>query len=302
MNRNRFRRIFFTRSGGATPLDPRTLEWIAEYEAQTGSAFPEAYKSIYNQLYLDLQGLGTTGTDNCFDAYKVIKGSPNVTDGVSTWPVRADMATPTNTPMSEINGGGSYVNIGTDPNVYTRQAAALKCWSLEEIPSAKAYIATGKGMYGSWLLDAIGPNSLYLLGCANGAGTAEISLQPNFNGTSSAFAIHDATYFTKVHGGAKGYFEMRRTAASGAGCVEAFKDGVSLGTSNIAAVAVPDKEIMCCGFSNDNGGSISQTVSGGATPNDGLCTLVDSDNWTTAIGEQFYDSFVNFYTSLGITL
>jgi len=289
-------------NGGGTPYNPAALSWFAEYEVQVGTPFPDAYKAIYNQLYLDLQGLGTTGSDNCLDVYKVIKGSPNVSDGVSNWPVLADMATPANTPMTEINGGGSYVNVGTDPNVYTRQAAALKCWSLEEIPSTKAYLTLGKAGYGSWLLDAIAANSLYLLGCGNAAVTAEVSIQVNFNGINSAYAIHDTTYFTKAHGGAVGYFEMHRTASTGAGCVEAFKDNVSIGSANVASVAVPDREVMCCGFSSNNGASISQTVSGGATPNDGLCTLFDVTLWTPSIGQQFYDSFVNFYTSLGITV
>ena len=290
------------RLSGGVGINPRAQAWFDEYLVQTGSAFPDAYKPVYNQLFNDLEGLGTTGSNNCFNAYRVIKGSSGYFDGVNKWPLLSDFATPTATAMTEINGGGSYVNIGTDPNIYTRQAAALKAWDLKVIPSTLPYISLNSAAYGSWLLSALPANGLYLLGVSNAALTAEVSLQPNFSGTQSACAIHDATYFTPTHGGAKGYFEMHRTAASGAGCVELFKNNISVGTGNVTSVTIPDREIICCGFSTDNGATISQTVTGGQTPGDGLCTVIDRSVWTTAIGQQFYDSFVNFYTTLGITL
>ena len=300
MNRNRFKRIVILPQSGVVPYNPMAQSWFDEYEVQTGTPFPDSYKPVYSSLFDNLQGLGSTGSNNCFDAYRVIKGSPGYFDGTNKWPLLSDFVTPTATPMQEINGGGDYVQVGTDSNVYTRQANALKAWNLKITPSALPYVTLNSAAYGSWLMTTIGNNGLYLIGCA-GLG-AEISMQPNFSGANGAFAVHDATYFAAAHGGAKGYFEMHRTAASGAGCVEAFKNNVSIGTGNVTSVAVPDKEIICCGFSSDNGATISQTVTGGETPNDGLCTIVDRSAWTTAIGQQFYDSFTIFYTALGITL
>ena len=303
MNRNRFKRLQFTfKGGGGVVYNPRALAWFAEYAVQTGTPFPDAYKPVYSTLFDNLEGIGTTGANNCFDAYKIIKGSPGYFDGSNKWPLLSDFVTPTAAPMTEISGGGDYVQIGTDPNVYTRRATAFKAWNLKVIPSDLSYISLNSAAYGSWLLSNIGSNGLYLLGVANAAGTAEISFQANFSGTQSAMAIHDATYFVATNGGTKGYFEMHRTAASGAGCVEAFKNNVSIGTGNVTSVAVPlNREMICCGFSNDNGATISQTASGGVTPDDGLCTVVDRSAWTTGIGQQFVDSFNIFYTTLGFT-
>jgi len=115
-------------------FNPMAQDWFDEYLIQVGSGLPTAYKYIYNDLYMNLSGVGSMGSDNCFAAYKIIKGSPGYYDGVTKWPLLSDFVTPTNTPLTEINGGGSYVNIGTDANVYTRQAAALKAWNTEETP------------------------------------------------------------------------------------------------------------------------------------------------------------------------
>jgi len=303
MNRTRFKRLFFvSKRGGSVVYNPRAQAWFDEYAVQTGNPFPDAYKPVYSELFDNLQGLGTTGANDCFDAYKIIKGSPGYFDGSNKWPLLSDFVTPTATPMTEISGGGDYVQIGTDPNVYTRRATGLKAWNLKVKPSDLAYISLNSAAYGSWLLSNIGANGLYLIGVANGAGTAEVSFQANFSGTQSAMAIHDATYFIATNGGTKGYFEMHRTAASGAGCVEVFKNNTSIGTGNVTSVAIPDKEMICCGFSNDNGATISQTASGGVTPDDGLCTVVDRSAWTPTMGQQFYDSFAAFYTRLGMTI
>lgn len=283
-------------------FDPMAQAWFDEYEVQTGNPFPNTYKAVYNQLFLDLQGLGGTGSDNCFDAYKVVKGSPGYYDGINKWPLLSDFVTPTNTPMTEINGGGSYVNIGTDPNVYTKQAAPLKAWNTQETPNTKAYLTLSKAGYGAWILtDLPAANNLYLLGCADGLG-GEVSMPTRFSGIQGAFAVHDGTYLTVNTSGTRGYYEMHRTAASGAGAVEAFREMGSLGTGAITSTTVPNKNIILCGYSDDNGAFISQTVSGGQTPNVGIFTMIDITAWTSQIGEQFHNSFDAFYTSLGITL
>jgi len=283
-------------------FDPMAQAWFDEYEVQTGTPFPNTYKVIYNQLFLDLQGLGSMGANNCFDAYKVIKGSPGYYDGVNKWPLLSDFVTPTNTPMTEINGGGSYVNVGTDPNVYTRQAAALKAWNTQEVPSSHAYLTTSSAAYGTWFLtDITADNSLYLLGCSNGAFTSQLGIQPRTSNQTIA-VVNGTAYFGALTSGAHGYYEIHRTAASGAGCTQMLKDNSVIATGNNTSTAVPDTDIICCGFSYDNGSSISQTVTGGETPNDGIITIIDRSAWTSSIGQQFYDSFVQFYTDLGITL
>lgn len=283
-------------SSGAS-YDPDAQAWFDEAEAQ-GTPIPDAEKVHYNNFFLNVKGLGSKGSADAFTPLLAFKGLSGYYDTSNKWPLLSCLRYPTNPIMVEKNGGGSYVQQGTNPNFYVRQSVASKCWSTKVIPST-----IGITLEDCFFISVRGVNragttsSLYDLGMGDGA--TEVSMFVEFTGTQGAFAVNDGTYITRsfLTGNNKGMFTMIRSSGP---VVKAIQNGTQLGSDGaVAAVSLGTKEIMNGGFSTNNGGTVFQTGNG----QDYLLGIAVGkwSDYSTAMLQQLQDSLEQYYIDMGIS-
>lgn len=95
-----------------TTYDSSAQALFAQYLSTVGSAIPSAYRAIYNQLFLNLKGIGTTGSANIVNKLDFIRGlagyttSSNTTqNGDNRFLLRCNILAPSATLMGLITGG-----------------------------------------------------------------------------------------------------------------------------------------------------------------------------------------------------
>lgn len=213
-------------SGGGGADTAEALAFIS----RATTAFPAmsgtdqtTFKTFINGLVNTASTSSGTGRNALFDRFDMLNifAGPDATLALlslinSTYAASPTSPAPTFTAYRGFNGNGTTSNLGsnfnaataTTPN-YKQDFAHLSCWNLtsavETIP----------------LID-----------------TASAKLYPEFSGGDFYFRVNETTSGSVAIVGSVGHLLGNRSAASGAGCEQGYKNGTLLGTNSTASVAL----------------------------------------------------------------
>lgn len=139
---------------------------FAQYVTTVGSSIPLSYRAIYNQLFLDLKGIGTTGAADLISKLDFIRGLVGYTtssdtsqDNDNRFLLRCDILNPSGLLMSNVTGG---LNIGkragwSDSNVksYRLKSGGSAMSSRENDATTLSQYTTTQATKGMWHDDTL---------------------------------------------------------------------------------------------------------------------------------------------------
>lgn len=104
-------------------------------------------------------------------------------------------------------------------------------------------------------MNAVATNDL---GCGQTAGGTAMNARCNVTPAWVEFGICEAAFNTVTTAGVSGFYIGTRTATTGAGCVDLYRNGTSIGGANVTATALPSQTFTLFGRNYD--GTSNQTA------------------------------------------
>lgn len=274
---------------------------FAQYLSTVGSAIPAAYRTIYNQLFLNLKGLGATGSANLVNKIDFIKGlagyttSSNTTqNGDNRFLLRCNILAPSATLMSNVTSGLDIATRTgwTDSNVKAyRMFKAASYMNTQENNANLTKFAYSLYSKGWWFDATFGDATLFW-----------------FEGRTITGPVrYDASFCNNV-----AYRVLMNTDVSGEFDVLSIAKGMRINTLTATEVVLThntahDHRGVKGSAGNSQvagdlgfGNSIGQTIKGSGPEVYKICyfkgaVLSDSES------DQLYNTLVAYFNSMGLT-